>query len=402
MVIMSPQAIDQQKEISRRIARVPPSIMLSLADKIRQIESSGQKIIDLSLGQPEVPAPNHISKALQDSLLNPQTSYSSSAGSAELRDLIAKDLSTRSKGVGTSSPEVIVTSGSKHALFITLLSLIDPGDQVLVFEPYFPPYAEILGLVGGELKTVPIDFETLEADIDAFLSAVSAKTKAVLLNYPNNPAGWTLSQSQVQKIVSYCTERGVYVISDEIYDHIVFDGKSHTTAWSYSSDSKYVVHIGSFSKTYSMVPYRLGFVAARSKVCDAILKAQRATVTMVSPYIQSAGIAALKGPQDFVKSRLAIYEERRNKCLDILKSSDLVCPKPSGAFYLFIPLLNTNHRECHDAFDFATKFLDQYKVAVLPGGIFGDKWREYIRMSFATADSQLYEAMGKLCEFCKF
>jgi aspartate aminotransferase len=395
------QENNMHKEISARIARVPSSVMLSLAEKIRQLESSGEKIIDLSLGQPEVPAPAHISKAVENSLLNPQTSYSSSAGFEEFRRLIAQDLAKRSGSVDTNSQEIIVTSGSKHALFIALLSLVDPGEEVLVFEPYFPPYAEILGLVEGALKAVPIHSssdDSLEPDVEEFLSAIGGKTKAVLLNYPNNPAGWTLTRSQVSRVADYCSEKGVYLISDEIYDHIVFDGREHCPAWSFSRDSEYIIHIGSFSKTYSMVPYRLGFLAGRKSVCDSVLKAQRATVTMVSPYIQSAGIAALKGPQEFVKSRLEIYEERRDKCVGTLASAGLACPKPSGAFYLFIPL--PKNSRWSDAFEFATKFLEASKVAVLPGGIFGERWKNYVRISFATEDSELFEGMRRFCEFC--
>jgi aspartate aminotransferase len=353
-------------------------------------------VIDLSLGQPDVPAPKHVSEAMQLALDNPLTSYTSSAGSDELRTLIAQEI-TRSSGAETTRKEIIVTAGSKHALFITLLSLVDPGEEVLVFEPHFPPYTEILGLVGGRLETVPIvqSGNELRPDVDTFLSTIGSKTKAVLLNYPNNPAGWTLSGDEVKKIVDHCVAKGIFVISDEIYDHIVFDGKQHCPAWTFSEDSDRIIHVGSFSKTYSMVPYRLGFVAARENVASGILKSQRATVTMVSPYVQKAGCAALSGPQDFVKSRLAKYEERRNKCLQMLAKHGVNCPKPSGAFYLFIPLSNS---KWNDAFVYASALLDQHKVAVIPGGVFGDRWKNYFRISFATEDTALYEGVEKLSE----
>jgi aspartate/methionine/tyrosine aminotransferase len=373
--------------------------MFSLADKIRQIESTGKTIVDLSLGQPEVPAPSHISKAMQASLLEPFTSYSSSAGSENLRGLIARDLGKRS-GIETSPREILVTSGSKHALFITLLSTIDSGDEVLVYEPFFPPYSEILALIDGTLKTVPIvpGAEELKPDVDLLLSSIGKKTRAVLLNYPNNPAGWTLEKDEVKRVIDHCTSRGIYVISDEIYDHIVFDGRTHCPAWTFSDHSENIVHIGSFSKTYSMVPYRLGFLAAKKKVCEGVLKAQRATITMVSPFVQSAGIAALEGPQDFVTSRLAKYEQRRNKSIELLRGHGLDCPKPSGAFYIFMPL---PAGAWTDAFDFTVKFLEECGVAVLPGGIFGERWKNYIRISIATEDSKLFTGLERLCSFCE-
>jgi aspartate aminotransferase len=383
----------EEPRVAARLAKVPQSQMLSLADKVTQMRSSGEKIIDLSLGQPEVPAPRHVSEAMQKSLDNPTASYSSSAGSAELRKLIAGQLEKNSQAE-TNPEEVIVTAGSKHALFIALLSLIDQEDQVLTFEPYFPPYAEILGLVGGELKTVPVE-DRLEPDVDRFLSAINGKTKAVILNFPNNPAGWTLERSDIQKICEYCKQKEIFVISDEIYDHIVFDGRVHCPAWTFSKESTSVIHIGSFSKTYSMVPYRLGFVAARKNIADQILKSQRATVTMVSPYVQSAGIAALSGPQEFISKRLAKYEERRDNCLKMLTDHEIACPKPSGAFYLFIPLPAGRFS---DAFGFASRILDERKVAVIPGGVFGERWKNYFRISFATEDVALYDAMHRICE----
>jgi aspartate aminotransferase len=373
--------------------------MLSLVEKIRQMEKAGEKIIDMSVGQPEVPAPAHISEAMRNALLTPETSYATSAGSEELRKLIAQNLEKRS-GIETNLGEVIVTSGSKHALFITLLSLIDPGDEVLVFEPYFPPYAEIVGFVGGILKTVPITSKQneMKADVNSFLAAIGTKTKVVLLNYPNNPAGWTLDRSEVKRILDYCAEKGIFVVSDEIYDHIIFDGRAHCPAWTFSGQSDSAIHIGSFSKTYSMVPYRLGYVVSKKNVLDGVLKAQRATITMVSPYTQKAGIAALSGPQDFIKSRLDKYEERRNKCIAMLGKSNLVCARPAGAFYLFFPL---PANVATDALEFASRLLEKYKIAVLPGGIFGEHWKNYIRISFATEDSRLYRGIESLVEFCK-
>jgi aspartate aminotransferase len=389
-----------ERHSSARVAKVPPSVMLSLAEKIDHLRASGEKVIDLSLGQPDVPAPPHVSEAMQHSLANPVISYSSSAGSEELRSLIAQDLSRRAAAEAKPS-DVIITAGSKHALFISLLSILDPGDEVVVFEPYFPPYAEILALIGGAIRSVPIlDSERgLKPDIQSFLGAIGKNTKAVILNYPNNPAGWTLERSEIKEIVDYCSQRRVYILSDEIYDHIVFDGMTHFPAWMFSGDSEFIISLGSFSKTYSMVPYRLGFLVAKKKIREDILKAQRATVTMVSPYVQSAGCAALKGPQDFVRSRLKKYEERRNRCCEILCNAGLRCHKPRGAFYLFFELPDQKFR--NHAFEFASHLLDRYRVAVLPGGIFGERWKDYIRLSIATEDSALYQGLNYILEFSK-
>jgi aspartate aminotransferase len=381
------------RALSKRLGNVPASVMFELADRIRTLQQRGVAITDLSLGQPEVPAPNHIGKAAQKALEKPFTSYSSAAGSQELRSLIANNLSQEAESEVTPS-EIIVTSGSKHALFITLLSLLDSGDELLVHEPYFPPYAEIAGLAGAQLKTIPIQCkDKFSLNVDELLSAATPKTKVILVNYPNNPAGWTLDSDSVRRIADFCTEKEIYFVSDEIYDKIVFDSRVHTHAVQYSDRSPYVIQLGSFSKTYSMVPYRLGFVVANEGVCSELLKTQRATITMVSPYIQAAGCAALQGPQDFVAERLRKYEERRNKCVALLSKQGIHASKPEGAFYLFIKM-----KDNIDVSRFVLKFLEKEHVAILPGEIFGSRWRNYIRISFATPDQLLYRALEKFCE----
>lgn len=365
--------------------------MFEIADRIREIQAKGEKVIDLSLGQPEVPAPGHITEAIKMSLDHPITSYTAAAGSLELRSIISEKF-TKDTQAKTDRSEVIVTCGSKHALFITLLSLVDPGEEILVPEPYFPAYAEITALIGGKLSTVEAAHseKDLRVDVEELLSAVNKKTKVILLNYPNNPGGWTLSFDQVRRIADFCSENEIYLVSDEIYNKIVFDEKVHASAWSFSKDSDYIVSLGSFSKTYSMVPFRLGYVVARRGICDSILKAQRGTITMVSPYIQNGGIAALKGPQDFVAHRMKKYQQRRDKCIEMLRKAGINSPKPEGAFYLFIKLPNSS-----EASKFAINLLDHDRVAVLPGSIFGPKWKSYVRISFATEDSDLYAGLSK-------
>ena len=380
--------------ISKRVARVPPSVMFELADRIRRLESEGRKITDLSLGQPEVPAPPHISRALQTAVERPLTSYSSPAGSSELRQLIAENY-TKESGVETSADEVIVTPGSKHALFISLLSLVDPGDEILVHEPFFPAYAEISELVEGTLRTFPVhtlESGDFELDVEGLLSTVTPKTKVLLINYPNNPAGWTLTRKEVERIVNFCAERGVYVLSDEIYDRIVFDKREHIHAWAFSSHDQHTIGLGSFSKTYSMVPYRLGYIVAKKNVCHDLLKAQRATITMVNPYVQKAGVAALAGPQDFVRSRLEKYEERRNRSIALLRSKGIRVQSPGGAFYLFVKT------PVADSFDFVLNFLERENVALFPGSVFGRKWASYVRISLATDDALLYPAIESFAE----
>jgi aspartate aminotransferase len=378
--------------LSRRMQNVPASVMFEMADRIRVLQERGASITDLSLGQPDVPAPDHIGRAAREALETPIVSYTSAEGSHELRSLISNKISTES-GKEVADSEVIVTCGSKHALFITLLSLLDPKDEMLVHEPYFPPYAEIAGLARAKLTTVPVRVDggrRFDLDVDELLGAVTSKTRVILVNYPNNPAGWTLDRSKVRRIVDFCTSKGIYFVSDEIYDKIVFDGKTHSHAWAHSDRSDYVIGLGSFSKTYSMVPYRLGFVVASDRICSQLLKTQRATITMVSPYIQAAGVAALKGSQDFVTQRLRKYEERRNKCVELLAKQNIRVAKPEGAFYLFVKT-----HEKTDVNRFVLDFLEEEHVALLPGEIFGSAWRNYVRISFATPDESLYPAVEK-------
>lgn len=365
--------------------------MLDLAQEVRRLKDSGRRVIDLSLGQPDVPAPTHIAAALREAAKKPSASYSATAGSANLRELIAKRY-TESARVDADPSEVIVTPGSKHALFVTLLSLLDPGEEVLVPEPFFPPYGEIASLIGAKLRTVPISWthNRSSLDVEDFLGAATRKTKVVLLNYPNNPAGWTLEGRQLKAIADFCSNREIYLVADEIYDRIVFDDRKHKSAWAFSNGSDWVVSIGSFSKTYSMIPYRLGYLVARSGIAREILKAVRATVTMVSPFVQQAGCAALTGPQDFVSQRLAKYQERRDRSISYLRRHGVRVPTPEGAFYLFTRLPRGT-----DVPALARKLLSQKGVAVLTGGAFGSRWEDFVRFSLGTSDPDLYEGLEK-------
>jgi aspartate aminotransferase len=371
--------------------------MLDLANEVKRIKDSGRQVVDLSLGQPDVPPPSHISGAMRDALASPVFSYSDTAGVVELRSLIAK-MYAKSSGAQTDSSNVVVTPGSKHALFVSFLSLLDPGDEVLCPEPYFPPYAEISALVGAKLTTVPVKWapDSVRLDLDRFLDSATRRTKVILLNYPNNPVGWTLRREEVRRVAEFCSEKGVYLVSDEIYDRIVFDGLQHCTSWAFSQGTDRIVSIGSFSKTYSMISYRLGYFVAAKSLAREMLKAVRATVTMVNPYVQQAGCAALTGPQGFVASRLAKYQWRRDRCLRILNEKGIYAPSPAGAFYLFIEVPSR-----WAVSDLVKTLLHEDGVAVLPGEAFGKRWRQFVRVSLGTSDSDLFTGMRALARRCQ-
>ena len=375
--------------IARRMDSVPAAQTLDFADKVKSLVLRGIKVTDLSLGQPEVLPPKHIADALASSLIEYSSALSSTSGLPELRRLIAERCSLES-GVATDSSNIIVTSGSKHALFVSLASLIERGDEVLVPEPYFPPYGEIVALLGGRMVTFPV-FATdsgTRLDVDQLLSNIGPKVRTIILNYPNNPCGWTLDRNSLAKLVDFCTEHGIYLLSDEIYDKILFDGARHCPSWTFSPSSDYIVQIMSFSKTYAMVPYRLGYLVTNPELHKKILKAHRATITTVSPYIQKAGVAALEGPQDFVHERLATYQRRRDDAMKILKENGIITSKPEGTFYLPVKMPGGTNVE-----KFANDLLEEKHVAVLAGSAFGKSWSGFVRLSLTADDTSLLRAI---------
>lgn len=384
--------MSQSSRFAARVGRVPPTIMIGMAETARKLASTGVKVIDLALGAPEVPPPNHILDAIKKATDDGQTGFYPLQGLHELRQAIADTLKA-DDGSDVSPQEVVVTCGVKQATFLTVMALIDHGDEVIVPDPCFPPYREVIAVAGGVSIPFAINgIGAVRSKVPDLEKLITRRTKMILLNYPNNPSGWVPSRDDLKGILETASRHDLVVVSDEIYEKSIFDGHRHHHLTSFADMKDRVVMTNGFSKTYSMVAYRLGYMVADKKTVEEAMKLMRCTITMVPYPIQKGGIAALRGPQDFVKERVETYRRRRDRALRRFAEIGLDCRKPDGTFYLFpnISKLGIGSME------FCRRMLEEAQVSMSPGISFGENWDNYFRLSLGVADDKLEQVLDRI------
>jgi aspartate/methionine/tyrosine aminotransferase len=382
--------------LAKRANIMSSSQLLSFAEKVRELKHKGFHVIDLSLGQPDEPPPQHISDTISKAALEAKSEYESSSGLRELRDAIARRLYL-DDGSEVLPEQIIVTCGAKHALMLCILAIIENGTEALLPTPTFPSYRDIIYMAGGQ----PIYYrhdpdKSWAPSISEIENKITAKTRLIILNYPHNPTGWEPSHDIIRAILDVASQYDIYIISDEPYEKIILDKSTrhyHLTYFSEFSDR--CIMINSFSKTYGMVAYRLGYLVSPRHLTEKILKLQRASITNVSPIIQKAGLAALEGPQDYVLDRLLKYRRRAAICASSLHKAGLDFVYPKGGFYFFPSLSGVNLNSA----EFATKLLEEEGVAVTPGYVFGEEWDRYIRLALTVSDEELKYALEKINDF---
>jgi aspartate aminotransferase len=351
-------------------------------------------VIHLEVGEPNFPTPPHIVEAAARAARDGHTKYVANAGVAELREAIA-DKIQRCNDYPASRDDVVVTAGGVQALHLSMLALVGPGDGVLMPDPGWPNFRMITTVLNGVVQPYRLrakeQYQPCIQDLDA---ATTPSTKALILNSPSNPLGSVMSASRISEILEWSRERGIWIISDECYDEIVFD-ESFVSPRSLGSPEN-VIACYSFSKTYSMTGWRAGYaVAGRADVRDSLAKLQEPLISCVSAPVQAAALAALRGSQDPVTDMRDAYLTRRNAAVQALRSAKVDVLVPSGAFYLWV---DTSPWVADD-WALATAMLDQAGVAVAPGSAFGARGAGFVRISLATEMSVLLEGIGRILAF---
>lgn len=383
------------RSTSSRVRSLPTSPILKVIDLAKELERKGEKIIHFEKGEPEFRTPEHILKAIKDALDGGYTKYMPSQGLLELREAIAQKL--EDEGIGTDPrSEILVTPGGKHALYLAITSLLEEGDEVLIPEPFFPAYRDITLIAGGQPMFVPFKEEdSFQLPREDLASRVTKRTKMMILNYPGNPTGWVPSRQELGEILDVAVDNDIFVLSDEIYERFVFDGLEHHHALSFDDAREHVVMLNSFSKTYGMTGFRLGYIVAEKDLISQMLKHQQNSITCVSGFIQMAGIAALRGPQGFIEEKVETYRRRRDYAVDRLNKIDGVsCTKPRGAFYVFpnISRLGVSSEELAD------RILREAGVATVPGTALGDSWDTHLRISLTETDENVRMGIERIAE----
>lgn len=366
---------------------------LKTLEKARELEKKGLKVIYLSVGEPDFDTPEHIKKAAFEAMESGYTHYTLSQGIVQLREVIAEKLQNENN-VDATPENVIVTPGAKQAVLEAVLSLLDEGDEVLIPTPSWVSYEELVKVAGGAAKRIPTD-EHFKLKPETLEDSIGDKTKLLILNSPNNPTGVVYSEREIRELAELLMDNDVYVISDEIYEKIVYDEK-HFSIGSIPGMDKLAVTINGFSKAYAMTGWRLGYAAGPKEVISAMNKIQQHSVTCAAAFVQKAGVEALKSPlsQKCIEAMVKEFERRRNLMISKLsKLSSLSIKKPQGTFYMFPEISKTGMNST----EFADYLLEKKGVAVAPGRAFGG-YNAHIRMSFANSVENLTEAVERIKE----
>ena len=390
--------------ISQRCQRVTGSLTLAIDAKAKEMKQKGIDVVGFGAGEPDFDTPEHIRKAAKDALDLGKTRYTPAAGMPELRQAICDKLK-RDNGLDYVPQQIVVSNGAKHSLFNSFQALLEEGDEVIVPGPYWVSYPEIVRMAGG----VPVIVEGREENnfkltIDDFRAAVTDKTRAVVINSPNNPNGFVFTREELQAIGDLAIEKDLSIVSDEIYEFLVYDGAEHISIASLSPEIKErTIVINGMSKAYAMTGWRIGYTASPLNAAKAMTNFQSHSTSCPNSIAQYAALTALSGPDDQLKSMVAEFDRRRRRIVELINEiPGLSCKPPKGAFYVMMNIGGVfgkryNGAPIVDSMSFTQLLLDNSHVAVVPGAGFGAD--AYVRLSYATSMENIEKGLARIKEF---
>lgn len=385
-------------KISRRIEKVKESPTLAITAKAKEMKQKGDDVVSFGAGEPDFDTPPHIKSAAIKAIEGGFTKYTASSGIPELKKAICEKFRD-DNGLAYESSQIVVSCGAKHSLYNIFQVICDEGDEVIIPSPYWVSYTEMVKLAGG----VPVILDTKQADgfkvkPDALKKAVTKKTVAFILNSPSNPTGCIYNRSDLESIADILIDNKITVISDEIYEKLIYDGEKHVSFASLGKEAYGLTFtVNGVSKAYSMTGWRIGYLAAPTKELSAAVgRLQDHSTSNPVSFAQKSAVEALKGDQRCVEQMAAEFKKRRDYMVERINSmKNISCVKPRGAFYLFCDISRTKM----GSFDFSKKLLEETKVAVIPGEPFG--WDTHIRLSFATGMDEIKKGLDRLDNWLK-
>ena len=375
-------------EFADRITRVEPSATLAISNAASELEAEGVDVVDLSVGEPDFPTPDPIVEAGKRALDEGKTTYTNSSGIPALREAIVEKLAADGLNYGTD--EVIVTPGAKQALFETMQTLVDDGDEVVLLDPAWVSYEAMVKLAGGRLSRLDLsahDFQLEPALVD-LEKVVTDDTELVVLNSPSNPTGAVYSDAALEGVRDLAVEHDVTVLSDEIYADITY-GVDPTSIGSLDGMGDRTVTVSGFSKSYAMTGWRLGYLAAPAELVAQAGKIHSHSVSCATNFVQHAGVTALTEVDEEVAEMRDAFEERRDLLVELLAERDVDVTVPDGAFYLMLPVDENDQQWCEHA-------IQDAHVAMVPGRAFGAPG--YARISYANSKKRIREAVERLSD----
>jgi aspartate aminotransferase len=383
-------------KISERARNTAPSPTLGITARARQMRAQGIDVISFGAGEPDFDTPEPIKQAAVAALAAGDTKYTASSGTEALRAAICEKL-RRDNGLSYQPNEVIVSVGAKHSLYNIMQAVLDPGDEVIIPAPYWVSYPEQVKLAGGVPVFVPApESDGFRVTAAAIQAALTPRTRMLVVNSPSNPTGAAIPEAELRRIAALAVERDLIVVSDEIYEKLIYGDSRHTSIASFGEEIKArTLTVNGFSKAYAMTGWRLGYVAGDRTVVAAMGRIQDQSTSNPTSFVQAGGIAALTGSQEAVERMRRAFQERRDVIVDRLNAIPGVrCVRPDGAFYVFPNISALFTARIADSDALAEHLLAEARVAVVPGSGFGAP--EYIRLSYATSMEQIEEGLNRL------
>lgn len=393
-------SMSEHTKLSTWANNIAPSPTLAVDAKAKELKAAGEDVCGFGAGEPDFDTPEFIKEASIQALKEGKTKYAPAAGIADLRAALADKYREENGVEGVSAEQVVVSPGGKYSCYLAILSVISPGDEVLVPAPYWVSYPEMVKLAGGQPVTLFSGQENgFKISPEQLRQAITPKTKLLILNSPSNPTGAVYSKDELQVLVEIALEAGIYIMSDEIYEYLLYDGVRHVSPASFSEEAAAAtITVAGFSKTFSMTGWRLGTLMASPKIAKAAASIQSQTTSNATTFAQYGALAAMQKREQAmsaVAGMLDVFDRRRLRLLEGLQAIDgIECLRAEGAFYLFPSIKSLGL----SASDFATRLLEEEKVAVVPGEGFGAPG--YMRLSYATSDAIIEKGLERLGRFC--
>ena len=393
-------------ELSRKAQAIEPSLTLAITAKAKEMKEKGIDVSSFSAGEPDFNTPKNIINAAIKAMEDGNTKYTSVNGILQLREAICKKFKG-DNGLEYNPSQIVVSTGAKQSLANTFLAILNPGDEVIVSTPYWVSYPELIKLADGKPVFVEGDEKSnYKFTKENLEKAVTAKTKAIVLNTPNNPTGTIYNKEELEVIADFAKKYNIIIISDEMYEKLIYDNENHISIASLSKDAyERTIVINGLSKSYAMTGWRIGYCATSEKIAKLMISIQSHVTSNVCSITQYAALEALNGPQDEITKMINEFEKRRNYMINRIESIDnLSIVKPKGAFYIMINIENClgkeiNGKILNDSMEFCASLLENEKLAVIPGKAFG--LNNYIRVSYATSMEAIKEGLNRIESFIK-
>lgn len=387
-----PRALQFELRLAERMSRLGTETAFEVLNRARALERQGKEIIHLEIGEPDFETPSNITNAGIDALRAGWTHYGPSAGLPELRETVAKEVA-RSRGIDVASEEVVVVPGGKPIIFFSILALVDEGDEVIYPNPGFPIYESMVRYVGG--RTVPVrmaEERDFALDVDELSRLISDRTKLIIINSPHNPTGGVLGKRDLEQIAAAIGDRNIFVLSDEIYSRLIFDGQHHSII-SIPGFKDRTILLDGFSKSYAMTGWRMGYGVMRADLAAQVARLMTNSNSCTASFTQVAGIEALEGDQSSVEHMRSEFQRRRDVFVTSLNQiHGFSCRMPRGAFYVFPNITRTGWQSK----PLADALLEDAGVACLSGTSFGEFGEGYLRFSIANSMEKLSRALEKI------